>query len=160
MRRAYLCLVLLLFAGCSGPQEIPAEDFGQWTTGDGVRFNLRTHGCGVGTTNELLPENVNFCGVMFWLKSSEALTFSAEDQLFTYGETEVAAYGITLSRDPAAINSQGPRPAPGEAPEVVSMGQGDQAVINMYVQLPENQEPDTFILDPGNGTTYLFNLSL
>lgn len=159
MRRVYLCLVLLLLAGCSGPQEIAREDFGQWTTGDGVRFMLRSHGCGLGGTNELFPENVNFCSVTFWMKTSQALSFSAEDQLFTYAEDEVAAYGITMSRDPAAINSQGPDPAPGEAPEVAAMEQSGEAVVNIYVQLPENEEPDTFTLDPGNGTTYLFDLA-
>jgi hypothetical protein len=120
---------------------------------------MKASGCGLGSSGGLLPENVNICSVTIFLKTSKAVTFEAGDQLFTYGDQEVAAYGITLSRDPTALTSQGPAPPPGVALEEVAMGQGDEAVVNVYTQLPENQEPATFTFDPGSGTSYLFDLA-
>lgn len=157
LRRVFLCLFLVALAGCSGPEEV--ERFDEWTEGDGVRFMLKAQSCQLSQTDELFPESVQLCSVMLFIESSEAVAMAAEDQLFTYGDQEVAAYGATISREESAKTTQGPAPGPTEAPPAVSMEINDAAVVHFYGVLPENESPSSFILDPGTGSSYLFDLT-
>ena len=158
LARTLILLLAVAFVACFGPKEI--DDPGQWVTDGDLRFRVARHGCGLGGTEGLFPRNVNRCELVLFMRNlgDETLTLNVTDQEFGSEELRTHPYGVTISRDPSAVTSSGPAPAPGEAPEVVELNGSDEAVVTFYFTLPAQAQPDSFVIDPGTGTSYRYEV--